>query len=304
MTAIKIQSPAEFHETRRKFIGGSDAAAALGLSKWKTPYQLYLEKIGEAEPQEETWEMARGKALEPLLRQHYADTTGREVMLPPGALLSEKYPFIGYNPDGLTEDKRLVEFKTAAYGYGWGDEGSDEIPVEYGLQVQHGMIVTGLMVTDVTVSIAGNKPKYFVVEADKELQEMIVEREHEFWHKNVLARIVPEPLTNEDVAMRYRQVNPASIVITETILEDLIQLNAVKEAIKRTEAEKEHHEVSIKSFMGENDTLISSNGKVLATCKQVKGRETLDSAAIKIDHPDVCAKYIKIGEPTRRFLLK
>lgn len=304
MTAIKIQSQQEFHESRRTFIGGSDAAAALGLSKWKTPYQLYLEKIGEAELQEETWEMARGKALEPLLRQHYANTTGREVMLPSKELRSEKYPFIGYNPDGLTDDKRLVEFKTAAYDNEWGEEHSDEIPTEYGLQVQHGMIVTGLMVTDVTVSIAGNKPKYFIVESDKELQEMIIEREHEFWHKNVLARVIPAALTNEDVAMRYKQFNPASIAADEITMEFLANLSASRKVLKDYEAEKEKYEVAIKSFIGENDTLLNSSGKVIATWKGAKGRETLDSAAIKLDHPDICAKYLKTGEPTRRFLIK
>jgi predicted phage-related endonuclease len=35
---------------RTQSIGASDAAAALGLSRCKTPYDLYLEKTGEAEP--------------------------------------------------------------------------------------------------------------------------------------------------------------------------------------------------------------------------------------------------------------
>lgn len=32
---------------RQKYIGSSDAAAILRVSKWKTPFQLYQEKIGE-----------------------------------------------------------------------------------------------------------------------------------------------------------------------------------------------------------------------------------------------------------------
>ena len=40
----------QFHEIRRSGIGGSDIAAALGLSKWKTPWALYHSKRGEIAP--------------------------------------------------------------------------------------------------------------------------------------------------------------------------------------------------------------------------------------------------------------
>ena len=55
---------------RQGYIGGSDAAAILGISPWKSPYQLYMEKVGEW--QEEIDEkreriFARGRRLEPIV---------------------------------------------------------------------------------------------------------------------------------------------------------------------------------------------------------------------------------------------
>ncbi len=300
--ATLVAGTPEWHEERRLGIGGSDAAAALGLSKWTTPYQLYMQKIGEADPEDETWEMARGKAMEPLLRQHYADTTGREIRLPKGPMLHYKYPFMRYNPDGLTED-RLQEFKTATYGREWGDVGTDEIPHEYLLQVQHGMIVTGRDIADVTVSIAGGKPKYFAVEADKELQEMIIEGEAAFWEK-VNSRIVPDPISNEDVARMYSRVNGLSIIISPEIASYVVALRDLKSELKRREDQKEKLEVQIKNFMGENEVLVDENMVPLVTWKQAKGAERLDTKAVKENEPDVWERYVKIGEPTRRFLVK
>lgn len=45
-------------EARRAGIGGSDAAAIAGLSKWKTPMSVYLDKLGQA-PQEHITSEAR-----------------------------------------------------------------------------------------------------------------------------------------------------------------------------------------------------------------------------------------------------
>ena len=292
----------EWHEERRKGIGGSDCAAALGLSKWATPYQLYLQKIGEAEPLDETWDMGRGKALEPLLRQHYANTTGQSVQVFKDAIVSPDYSFMRYNPDGIVKG-RLVEFKTAAYGRGWGEAGSDEIPQEYTLQVQHGMIVTGLSVCDVTVSIGGNAPKYFIVEADRELQEMIIESEARFW-EFVTTRTPPPPTTLDDVAKIYNQVNGQSIIATPEIDGCLHDLQIVRDNIKQLEENKEQFEVVIKNFMGENEVLTGAFGNTLATWKKQSGALRIDAKRLKAEQPIIAAQYTNTGEPTRRFLLK
>lgn len=296
------QGSEQWHADRRLGIGGSDAAAALGLSKWKTPYQLYLEKIGESEPEDESWEMLRGKAMEPALRQHYANEKGHEVITYKTAIVSPKYPWMRYNPDGLTND-RLVEFKTAAYGHGWGVEDTDEIPQEYLLQVQHGMIVADRPITDVTVSIAGNKPKSFVVEADKELQEIIIEREAQFW-ENVKTLTPPDAISNDDVSRMYRAVNGKSIEITPEISERLTALRDIRTSIKSCEEEKERIEVYIKNFMGENEVLVSDTHVPLVTWKQQKGSRRIDADALRTNFPDIAAQVTTIGDPIRRFLVK
>jgi putative phage-type endonuclease len=303
MQQAKAVENAEFHEARRLGIGGSDCAPALGMSKWKTPLQLYLEKIGESEPQDETWDMARGKAMEPLLRQHFADTFGVEVRLPKSAMVSEKYPFMRYSPDGLCDGKVLPEFKTARYAAGWGTPGTDEVPQEYLLQVQHGLIVTGYEVARPSVSIGFGEPVYYEVPPDKELQEMIIEREAEFWQR-VQDRNPPDPISNDDVALRWRNVHPGNITATPEVFTAMLKLIGVREDIKTLEIEKENCEVFIKAFMGEKDVLIRDTGETMATWKERKGGERINAKRLRAEQPVIAAQYTETGEPGRTFLVK
>ena len=84
---------AEQLATRSTGLGGSDAAVACGVSRWKTPYQLYLEKRGEVPPIEQTEPMRWGHLLEPLVRQEYSERTGRVVRLPSDTLRHPEHTF-------------------------------------------------------------------------------------------------------------------------------------------------------------------------------------------------------------------
>ena len=308
MQTTALAKTKEWHDQRRLGVGGSDCAAALGMSKWKTPYQLYLEKIGEAEPQDETWDMARGAAMEPLLRQHFADTFSVAITVPGEAVVHPKYAFMRYNPDGLCRDASgifmLAEFKTARYATGWGQPGTDEVPHEYLLQVQHGMAcLPQYEVARPSVSIGFGEPVYYEVPANKELQEMIIEQEAEFWQR-VQDRNPPEPTINEDVARRYRNVTCSAVTATDGIIQANIKLRSLREDIRRLESEKEIAEVFIKSFMGGHDVLIDENGVLLCTWKARKGAVRLNSKALKEDKPDLWEEYAEEGEPGRTFLVK
>lgn len=52
LTAKQAEDRSKWLEFRKEGIGGSDAAAIVGLSKWKSPYQLWLEKTGQVEAED------------------------------------------------------------------------------------------------------------------------------------------------------------------------------------------------------------------------------------------------------------
>jgi putative phage-type endonuclease len=291
-------------EDRRKGIGGSDAAAVLGLSKSRTPLQVYQDKRGEGVEQEDNEAMLWGRVLEPVVRQQYAERTGRIVRLPEGILAHPKYPFMLANIDGVTGDNRLVEIKTARTPIGFGEPGTDEVPQAYLIQVQHYLTVTALSVADLAVLIGGSDFRIYEIPADPELQGMIIEDEAAFW-KHVEDGIPPEPITFADMQQRYGRASRAATVIAgEEVIEAVQRLHSIKTALKAHEEAEEEQKAVIMKALGESDTLLDSDGNILATWKAAKPAQRFDTKMFQIGHPDLYAQFLKTGEISRRFLLK
>lgn len=234
-------------------LGGSEAAVALGMSKFKTAQQLYLEKRGELVRDEVDSEVIWwGRALEPIVRQRYAEETGYVVVAPrgedgKGLIRSKRYPFMTAHVDGIVVDAgdpiRGYEGKTAFHSMGWGEEGTDEIPRDYLLQVHHYLVVTELPVFDVPVLI-GRKFATYQVAADKEIADMIVEGEDAFIGR--LERGDPpgfdyqHPSTIELLKRVYKGTNGARLLADETAAgwrTRLAEAAAARNAAKKDEDE-------------------------------------------------------------------
>lgn len=296
---------AQWVKERRNGVGGSDVAAIMGFSPWKTPYRVYQEKRGEVEAWEGNAITDWGHRMEPIIRQWYSDKTGRCVRVPEDIIYHGKYPHMLASLDGFTDDPRGVEVKTARNGRDWGEPGTNQIPAYYMLQVQHYMIVTGFEVFDVPVSIGGGSPELYEVPADKELQEMIIEAEAAFWQR-VVDGNPPEPTTYADAVQRFGKAGARGAVIAS--LEDIhtcIDLQSVRDQIAVLEAKEELLKGKLIIALGDNgDVLVRSDGTPLITYKMAKGRKTLDAKALEKDMPEIYKKYLKQGDPSRRFLVK
>lgn len=296
---------AQWLEERRKGIGGSDVAAIMGMSPWKTPYQVYQEKRREVQDWSGNEATDWGKRMEPAIRQWYSDTTGRAVRLPEGILVHNKYPFMLATLDGFTDDRRVVEIKTARSPKGWGDPGTNEIPDYYLLQVQHYLVVTGFEVCDVPVSIGGASPELYEVPEDQELQEMIIDACASFWVR-VQNENPPDPVTYSDAVQRFGKVPATGLVFaTESDIVIINDLVAVQKQISALKESEEDLKGQIIAALGDKgDVLAGPDEKALVTYKLANGRKMLDAKALEREMPEIYQKYLKTSEPSRRFLLK
>jgi len=187
---------------RQQGLGGSEIAAALGLSPWKTPYELYIEKTTDdplslqtpMTPAQE-W----GHRLENVLALKYQDDTGY-VLIPGFKVHHAHYPWLYATPDRLVYEKeghgktlKGLEIKTASYRNGeqWGASGSQIIPEHYYLQIAHYMLVTGISSWDVAVKIDSADFRIYTFERDTQIEEAILEGAKAFWENHVLARKEP-----------------------------------------------------------------------------------------------------------------
>lgn len=298
----------EWLTARRTGIGGSDVAAVLGLSPWRTPLDVYLDKRGEGVDQPDNDAMRWGRYLEPAVRQAYADQTGHEVRVLDQMVRHPAHEFMVANLDGFVAPrdaiKRIFEAKTARTADGWGEPGSDQIPQPYLLQVQHYMEVTGFAVADVAVLIGGSDFRIYEVPEDRELQQMLVDAEADFWRR-VQAGEPPEPVTVADAVARWGRTSKYDLVMAdgETIAA-VARIRALRAQIASLEAQEDQARAVVMRALGECDTLVDASGKTIATWKASAAPQRFDAAAFKAAHPELAAQFTKAGEPNRRFLLK
>jgi putative phage-type endonuclease len=275
----------EFLERRKSGIGGSDVAAILGLSPWKTPYQVWLDKTGRSEEQPETERMHFGNVLEQVIADEYARRNNVKVQRRNKLYRHPQHDFLIANIDRYIVGGKGLECKTAdrftANLWGQPEEGDAGIPQYYLTQCHHYMNVTGMREWDLAVLIGGNEYRQYSIHHDAEICEMMTEACAEFWNKNVKEDIPPALTMKDDFSKVFTAKAGASIEANGKIAGIIEQMKEAKAKIKANELLFDELAAEIKNFMGENK-ILSLNGKPLVTWKQAADRQTVstDWAAI------------------------
>lgn len=271
---------------RRSGIGGSDIAAILGVSKWKTPSSLWLDKTSE-EPlvDEDNIVLRFGHFVEEFVAQEYTRRTGLLVEKYNKELIHHKYNFIRGNIDRLVipagckkashkseiRTNRLLECKTAS-GYTanqWGESGTDQAPIYYLTQVHWYMMLTGCEYADIAVLIGNNDFRIYTIKKDEKLQAAMLQKAVDFWQNCVKGDQMPLVVTQEDLDRLYPKSINKKVEASEALISQINDLKTYKDAIKKTEKQCFLIEKNIKEHMQEADTLVYNN-KVLATWRTNK----------------------------------
>jgi putative phage-type endonuclease len=293
---------------RNSGLGASDAAAAVGLSKWTTPVELYLEKIGAVEPDIDAQELCieMGVALEPLVLSRFSRKAKLSVTAQQKRVPDPNWPTRWVTLDALSSDGGMVEAKTAGIAdrRDWGDELEDDaVPMQYYLQAQHGMACTGLPHTWMPLLILNRQFRIYRIRRDDELIEQLTAREKEFW-THVETRVPPEPTSSDDAALLWPRDTRPTIVATPEIVEVVAQLKARKAEYKAMEKEIEALSLEVKKHMAEHSELVSVSGSTLCTWRKAKDSMALDKDAFAAAHPALYRQYEVPRAGSRRLLIK
>lgn len=267
-------------EERRNYIGGSDIAVVMGMSRWKTPLKLWLEKIGEAEPDDlsQVEAVQLGSELEEFVAQKFARETGKQVRKQSKMYVHKDYPFMAAHIDRLiTGTDEILECKTC--GSYKEDEWAEvietveidgkkvekvieKVPREYLLQVTWYLGITGKKLAHIAVLIGGQKFKKRKIEFDKELFDVMVEMAKEFWNC-VQTKTQPSvaPDDNSVLAEIFSQPNE-EFIESQNSEEKILKLQQLKSDISALENEKNMLEAELKQVIGENLGLTTSKFKV------------------------------------------
>ncbi len=282
---------------RRKGIGGSDIGAILGLSPYRTPVDVWMDKTGRAAPQDETLQMRFGLYAEEFVAQEYSRATGLAVQRYTPMLHHPSAPLLG-NVDRLVipagakraSHKReirtdtLLEAKTASAfsafkAEEWGEAGSDAVPMAYLVQVATYRILTGCSMADLAALFGNQEVRIYHLPRDAELEAMIVATASEWWQKHIIADVPPEPVCDADVRALYPASRPITVDADEAIIAHLATLREARHAVKINEGVADAAALAIKAAMGDAEAL-TWNGQTLGTWKSARQSTKTDWRAV------------------------
>lgn len=287
----------EWLEARREGIGGSDVGVIAGLSRYKSPMMLYLDKIGELQDQEAGEAAQWGHKLEAVVADEFKARTGFHVQRRNAILQHEDYPFMLANVDRLVRTPEgewgVLECKTASE-YKKGDWEGENVPETYYLQLQHYLFVTGYKFGYLAVLIGGNKYRQYKVVADPEIHEFLVQLESNFWSM-VTERRMPQadgnPATTEYLNRIYASVEKGKVAQLPPAAKDTYEqyLSAAEER-KAWEAKEEEYKNQLKAMVGDAEVGVIGDIKLKWS---VVNQTRLDAAALEKAYPDIVKQFKK-----------
>jgi len=269
-------------KSRRKTVGASEAAAVLGMSKWRQPLDVYQSKI-DGDQVTPNKAMKRGHDFEAQCLKMYSDRVGGSLYDKVPMLIHPDHEFMSATPDAIwindlsvkgksifAADYIPVEAKTTESMDEWGAEGTSEIPTDYVIQAQQHMAVTDTARCDVPV-LFGFPFKLYVVERNEDIIAALVDAEKELIER-VANEDPPEinwehPRTPELVKRMY-EVTEAVIELSDEMCERWLEMEGLRDQRGKLDKQIELIKAEATHEMGAAGIARMRDGRELVRKKQ------------------------------------
>lgn len=288
---------------RKLGIGGSDAGAICGLNPYVTAMQVYQDKTSDETDDADNEAMRQGRDLEEYVAQRFMEATGKKARRANCIFYNEENPFMLANVDRLIAGENAgLECKTASpyMADKWKD---GEIPMHYQIQCYHYMAVCDAKAWYIAVLIYGKDFKFHKIERDEEIIESLIQIEKDFWKRNVVPHVLPDPdgskTADAVIANYFKKTRPTPIFLPPSFDERLERRQNLADAIEKMEKEKKQIEQELKLYMGEAET--AENERFRVSWKPVDSSR-VDGNRLKEERPEIYAKYQKTIH-SRRFAI-
>ena len=251
---------------RKAGIGGSDCAAAVGLSRWKSPFQLWSEKTDRIVPTKAGEAAYWGSVMEPILRAEVAKRMPEaEVRECPFFLRSKAHPYMLANIDGYVRENSFscLEIKTAN-AYAAVQDWQNGLPIEYYCQVMHYMAVTGMNSAYVAVLLGGNTFEIQKIDRDEDMIQHIIQMEERFWYEYMLKDTPPEATAkdNEILGQLYPRSEEKAIEMPTTARDILTDYKKACQDLALAKEAKEQAEAKLKMMLADAEVGIIDSYKI------------------------------------------
>lgn len=315
---------------RRKGIGGSDAAAIIGVSPFSTARDLYYDKlnIASAVNEEDNWVQKEiGHLLEDLVAKIFSKKTGYPIYQVKKMFYHPNFPYMLADvdyfirlPDGNTA---ILEIKTTNYNAtsAWWKDGKESIPVNYEIQGRHYMAVTNIDKVYYCCLYGNTEDEVIIrgIDRDETYEELIIALEGDFWKNNVLAKIPPPYSEDGDLVLKslkkHSDIIKSNSAMSSTDISDnvlrFLELQEKKSKLKsetrKIESEMNRLKGCILDVMGSSESAectIGGNGYTIEynpICKPIIDKDNL--FRLKEQYPEIYSRFVSVSE-SRRFYIK
>ncbi len=332
----KAMPQREWLEWRRKGLGGSDVAAIMGISPFRTARDIYYDKVkvvslDECEEECDDGWVAKelGHILEPLVAKIFQKKTGYEIYKVEKMFYHPMYPFMLADvdyfvklPDGTTailEIKTTDESRTGE----WWENGKKIVPEYYETQGRHYMAVTDIDRVYYCCLYGRSEDDIIIRELsrDFDMENEMIFLEKIFWEENVMQKVPPLFTEKGDLVFKSanRHIGAPDTEAPEKALDNSFAPTLQK--YMQLQEEKKYLNKCIKDMDDEIQRLKAILiTEMDTTCKAVCNQEELKYEIIynlsqrrmidkdgllklELEYPEIYEQYSRISE-SRRFYVK
>lgn len=301
---------------RRQYLGGSNAAAVMGLGAYgNTPLTVYLSKLGatpeEADPKRELFLQRRKRWEGPIVEMLREEFDGNIVAVnrryrdAEHKFIAAEIDFEWQDHDGSIQNGEIKTVSPFVFGeaHGWGDAGSSDIPVHYAAQNMHGLMVTGRRTCITAAMIGLDNMIFYRIDRDEETIAEMRQRLVSFWRDNVLANVPPEPISLEDCMRLTLRMRGKPVEIDDEIEDLLGQLKSIRASKKLFDDDEAGIKFAILNFIRKQWALdpgasVNDNAVLLRDGRQVASyniqpANRIDVEALRQQEPEIATRFSK-----------
>ncbi len=317
MSAVLATIPPEQHD-RRRYIGGSDVAAVLGISPWRTPLQLWEAKtrplLEGQKPAKRVFSRGHrweGVVAEMLVEHLTARGHSVEIVASNNRYIDHALDFLAAEIDfeiKLDGEDEItnVELKTVHpfKAKEWGEEDTDEVPIWYTAQAMHGLGVTNRRRCFVAPLFGADEIRAYPIVRDDETIAAMRARCEAFWHL-VQTGVRPDPQNLSDLDRLYKgeEVVP-TLIADDELTRKVLRLRAINAEIKARETEAAAVEFDVKLAMKDAaELVIPDDDKKVAVVWKNRDYGWFDQSALK-EHDAKLYRQFQRKTTSRVFTVK
>lgn len=262
MLLVEHGTPA-WHDMRKQGIGASEVSALFGFARFgKTAVKVWESKQQGYQPAPYEEHQLMGLWLEPALLNLFEHRTGMKCFPNKNSLQHPNAPWLFATPDGIVDDGAPIDCKTSIHYAEWGEDGTDQIPTDYLIQVQTQIMCAGASHGWLVVFFSLYDKRIYRIDAHPQMQAEIMKVTGKMWSEWKAGK-PPAPINPEDCRILWPMLTEKVVNIDttsedttqQTLIDAIYQIDALDDEIRALKSQRDTMSTEIKAIVTKSDAL-------------------------------------------------